>query len=279
MVGAVGVVGAVGAVGVVAVWDSCPSSRRQGANGAHPPTRPPCPPGPSLQSTSSGGAAPTRVTSSPALSSRVRAVSWCCHRRCCHCHQHPSGVGWLGSQACHLPYVPSLSLPYPALLPASPHWTRPAGPHPTPPYAPTPPTGLYRGFVKTILTRVNTINGRTYSEDPTVMAWDLLNEPRCNGCPAGTIAKWCARALPACLAACLPACLPALPCFVGLLPGLPPSTLCPAHAHLPLSHPPLSLSLPPPARHGLTSCAPSPPPLPLPACTHPTPGTTRWPDM
>jgi hypothetical protein len=26
--------------------------------------------------------------------------------------------------------------------------------------------------------RVNTINGRTYSEDPTVMAWNLINEPR-----------------------------------------------------------------------------------------------------
>jgi hypothetical protein len=26
--------------------------------------------------------------------------------------------------------------------------------------------------------RVNTINGRTYSEDPTIMAWNLINEPR-----------------------------------------------------------------------------------------------------
>ena len=30
--------------------------------------------------------------------------------------------------------------------------------------------------------RVNTINGRTYSEDPTIMAWNLINEPRCYRC-------------------------------------------------------------------------------------------------
>ena len=34
----------------------------------------------------------------------------------------------------------------------------------------------YRGFVHTITSRVNTINGRRYSDDPTIMAWDLLNE-------------------------------------------------------------------------------------------------------
>ena len=30
---------------------------------------------------------------------------------------------------------------------------------------------LYKDYVKTILTRVNTINGRTYSQDPAIMAW------------------------------------------------------------------------------------------------------------
>jgi mannan endo-1,4-beta-mannosidase len=48
----------------------------------------------------------------------------------------------------------------------------------------------FKDFVETILTRENTINGRIYSEDPTIMAWDLLNEPRCDGCPEGTIADW-----------------------------------------------------------------------------------------
>lgn len=48
---------------------------------------------------------------------------------------------------------------------------------------------LYKNNAKALTGRVNTINGRTYSEDPTIFAWDLINEPRCNtDCPAGTIA-------------------------------------------------------------------------------------------
>ena len=47
---------------------------------------------------------------------------------------------------------------------------------------------LYKDNVKALTSRVNTINGRKYSEDPTIFAWDLINEPRCNTeCPAGTI--------------------------------------------------------------------------------------------
>jgi len=30
---------------------------------------------------------------------------------------------------------------------------------------------VFKGWVQTLLTRVNTINGRVYSEDPTVLAW------------------------------------------------------------------------------------------------------------
>ena len=52
---------------------------------------------------------------------------------------------------------------------------------------------MYQNFVRTILLRRNTINGRLYRDDPTVMAWDLLNEPRCPDCPAGTVAKWFAQ--------------------------------------------------------------------------------------
>ena len=29
----------------------------------------------------------------------------------------------------------------------------------------------------------NTINGRLYKEDPTIFAWDLINEPRCDCFP------------------------------------------------------------------------------------------------
>ncbi len=37
---------------------------------------------------------------------------------------------------------------------------------------------LYRNFVSMLLARVNTCNGRVYAEDPTIMAWQLANEPR-----------------------------------------------------------------------------------------------------
>lgn len=37
---------------------------------------------------------------------------------------------------------------------------------------------LYREVIKRIVTRKNTINGKLYSEDTTVMSWQLANEPR-----------------------------------------------------------------------------------------------------
>ncbi|CAL8463534.1 g3068 [Coccomyxa elongata] len=62
----------------------------------------------------------------------------------------------------------------------------------------TDPTimGWYKDYVKTIITRVNTINGRTYGSDPTIFAWDLLNEARCQNCANNTIAKWVAEMAP-----------------------------------------------------------------------------------
>ncbi len=35
----------------------------------------------------------------------------------------------------------------------------------------------YKNYIKTVLTRVNSVNGRSYSEDPTVFSWELANEP------------------------------------------------------------------------------------------------------
>jgi hypothetical protein len=37
---------------------------------------------------------------------------------------------------------------------------------------------LYRQYLETILTRQNTITHQVYSQDPTIFAWELINEPR-----------------------------------------------------------------------------------------------------
>jgi mannan endo-1,4-beta-mannosidase len=48
-----------------------------------------------------------------------------------------------------------------------------------------PTKQLFKDYVRALLTRTNTITGRQYSEDPTVMAWDLVNEPVCQDCAKG----------------------------------------------------------------------------------------------
>ena len=37
---------------------------------------------------------------------------------------------------------------------------------------------LYREYIQHIVSRTNSINGRSYHEDPTIMSWQLANEPR-----------------------------------------------------------------------------------------------------
>lgn len=49
---------------------------------------------------------------------------------------------------------------------------------------------LYKKYVKAIIQRKNSITGFTYSEDPTIMAWNLLNEPVCRNCPQGAVTNW-----------------------------------------------------------------------------------------
>ncbi|XP_039119967.1 mannan endo-1,4-beta-mannosidase 6-like [Dioscorea cayenensis subsp. rotundata] len=39
--------------------------------------------------------------------------------------------------------------------------------------------GYYKDYVKTIVTRKNTYSGVTYSDEPAIFAWELMNEPRC----------------------------------------------------------------------------------------------------
>ncbi|KAG9443266.1 hypothetical protein H6P81_014606 [Aristolochia fimbriata] len=43
----------------------------------------------------------------------------------------------------------------------------------------------YKAHVKTVLTRVNTFTNITYKDDPTIFAWELMNEPRCLADPSG----------------------------------------------------------------------------------------------
>lgn len=37
---------------------------------------------------------------------------------------------------------------------------------------------LYRSFIQTLIQRKNTFTGKLYREDPTIMSWELANEPR-----------------------------------------------------------------------------------------------------
>ena len=37
----------------------------------------------------------------------------------------------------------------------------------------------YRDYVQHLLTRVNTKTGRQYADEPAILAWELMNEPRC----------------------------------------------------------------------------------------------------
>ncbi|KAH7524117.1 hypothetical protein FEM48_Zijuj06G0084900 [Ziziphus jujuba var. spinosa] len=44
---------------------------------------------------------------------------------------------------------------------------------------------------KTVLTRKNSLTGIAYKDEPTIMAWELMNEPRCTSDPSGkTIQAW-----------------------------------------------------------------------------------------
>lgn len=49
----------------------------------------------------------------------------------------------------------------------------------------------YKAYLAHITQRTNTINGLQYADDSTILAWELLNEPRCqvtDGCALGTVA-------------------------------------------------------------------------------------------
>ncbi|XP_039121681.1 mannan endo-1,4-beta-mannosidase 2-like [Dioscorea cayenensis subsp. rotundata] len=49
----------------------------------------------------------------------------------------------------------------------------------------------FKDYLKAILTRENHLTGIEYRDDPTIFAWELMNEPRCVTDPSGdTLQKW-----------------------------------------------------------------------------------------
>ncbi|XP_030471491.1 putative mannan endo-1,4-beta-mannosidase 9 [Syzygium oleosum] len=51
--------------------------------------------------------------------------------------------------------------------------------------------GYYKNHIKAVLTRMNTITGVAYKDDPTIFAWELMNEPQCRSDPSGkTLQDW-----------------------------------------------------------------------------------------
>lgn len=51
-------------------------------------------------------------------------------------------------------------------------------------YADTDAVALYHDYVRALVSRTNTITGRTYRDDPAIMSWQLANEPRPGGSDA-----------------------------------------------------------------------------------------------
>lgn len=50
--------------------------------------------------------------------------------------------------------------------------------------------GYYRNHVKKVLTRINSITGVAYKDDPTIFAWELINEPRSDDSSGALIQEW-----------------------------------------------------------------------------------------
>nr|XP_004238284.1 mannan endo-1,4-beta-mannosidase 7-like [Solanum lycopersicum] len=51
--------------------------------------------------------------------------------------------------------------------------------------------GYFKNHIKAVVTRINSISGIAYKDDPTIMAWELMNEPRCSSDLSGsTVQKW-----------------------------------------------------------------------------------------
>lgn len=53
--------------------------------------------------------------------------------------------------------------------------------------------GWYKNYIETMLNHTNVYTGVKYKDDPTIFAWELANEPRCEsdpGCEKNTVFNW-----------------------------------------------------------------------------------------
>jgi mannan endo-1,4-beta-mannosidase len=50
----------------------------------------------------------------------------------------------------------------------------------------------FQAHVTDLLSRVNTVTGRQYRDEPAVLAWELANEARCENCDPGIVFDWAA---------------------------------------------------------------------------------------
>ncbi|GAX81830.1 hypothetical protein CEUSTIGMA_g9258.t1 [Chlamydomonas eustigma] len=61
-------------------------------------------------------------------------------------------------------------------------------------YGDLPTRELYKAHISFMVNRVNKFTGLKYKDDPTIMGWDVMNEPRCPGClddaSHDTVASW-----------------------------------------------------------------------------------------
>lgn len=61
--------------------------------------------------------------------------------------------------------------------------------------------GWFKDWISTLLNRTNSVTGVLYKDDPTILAWELANEPRCTSagaypdgvCDTATITAWAAE--------------------------------------------------------------------------------------
>ena len=51
----------------------------------------------------------------------------------------------------------------------------------------------FRAHVREVLSRENSLTGRRYADEPVILAWELANEPRCDGCNPDVVLAWVAE--------------------------------------------------------------------------------------